>query len=223
MIGKAKSLGQELSNNLQDTNEHASAEVLDSESRNHLALVNETLPYVCRTLSTRIAYLQHRQRTTSATATDKLRREEMHSIDEVLVFQTTARSPVANDLVRCADPSARSPVAVDLVGSAEPSARNCNANEPVRSAKPSARSPVARDSVRSVGNVVLSPQATVFRPQASDVVRSAVTSDVPDRSNATDYILSVVAADFLIFLMRLTWYVRLKTLPLLSTYAIQMQ
>ena len=76
LIGKAKSLGQELSNNLKAPNEHASSEVRDSDSRNDLALVNETVPYVCRTMSTRITYLQHRQRTTSAKkATHKLRRD----------------------------------------------------------------------------------------------------------------------------------------------------
>ena len=53
--------------------------------------------------------------------------------------------------------------------SAEPSARNCDANDLVRSAEPSARS--------------------------HDVVRSAVTSDFPDNSNATDVVQSAVTLD----------------------------
>ena len=59
LMGKAKALGQELSDNLKATNEHASSEAHDSDYRNDLALVYETVPYVCRTKSTWIAYLQH--------------------------------------------------------------------------------------------------------------------------------------------------------------------
>ena len=80
LIGKAKSLGQELSDNLKATNEHASSNIDDSDSRNNFVVVNETVPFVCRTMSTRITYLQRRQSTTSAKkATDKLRRNEMPS------------------------------------------------------------------------------------------------------------------------------------------------
>ena len=66
LIGKAKSLGQEMTDNLKATNEYAFSKVHGSESRNDLALVNETVPYVCRPMSTRIAYLQHQQKTTYA-------------------------------------------------------------------------------------------------------------------------------------------------------------
>ena len=57
LIGKAKSLGLEMSDNLKATNEGASSKVHDSDSRDDLGLANETVPYVCRTMSTRIAYL----------------------------------------------------------------------------------------------------------------------------------------------------------------------
>ena len=200
-----------------DTNEHASSEVHDSESRNHLALVNATLPYVCRTMSTRIAYFNIDKEQPPRRLQISYVGTRFILVMRLRVFVTTARSPVANDLVRSADPSARSPIAIDPVRSAEPSARNCDASEPVRSAEPSVRSPVASDSVRSLGNAALSPHATVCRPHASNVVRSAVKYDVPVRSNATGFIRSVVAPDVLIFMMRLTWYVRLKTMPLLST------
>ena len=64
LTGKIKSLGQEMSDNLKATNEHTSSEVHNSDSLNDLALVNETIPYGCRKMSTRIAYLQHLQETT---------------------------------------------------------------------------------------------------------------------------------------------------------------
>ena len=166
-----KSLDQEMLDNLKATNDYSSSKVHDSDSCNDHELVNETVPHVCRTMSTRIAYLQHRHKTTNAKkATDKLRRDEMPSSNEVRVSVTTACSPVAND--------------------------------PVRSAEPSARSRVASDSVRSVDNAVLKPHAPVYRLQASDVVRSAVTSDVTDKSNATDVVRSAVTSMFLISPMR---------------------
>ena len=62
--GKAKSLGQELSDNSKAPNKHASSQVHDSDYCNNLVLANETMPYVCRSLSRRIAHLQHRQKTT---------------------------------------------------------------------------------------------------------------------------------------------------------------
>ena len=65
----------------------------------------------------------------------------------------------------------------------------------MRSAEPSAPSRVASESVPSVDNAVLNPQATVFRPQPSDVVRSAVTWDFPDKSTATDVIRSAVTSN----------------------------
>ena len=75
LLGMAKSLGHEMSDNLRTTNEHASSMVHDSDTLNNLVLVNETVPRVCRILSTRITYLQHQHRITSAKkATDQLRR-----------------------------------------------------------------------------------------------------------------------------------------------------
>ena len=70
-------------------------------------------------------------------------------------------------------------------------ARSLVANDSVWSAEPSARRPDASDSVRSVDNAVLNPHPTVFRPHATDLVRSAITSDVPDISNATDVVRRV--------------------------------
>ena len=123
LLDKEKSLGQEFTDNLKTTNKHVSSDVHDIDYRNDLVLMNETIPRVCRTLSTRIAYLQHQQKITSAKeATGKLRRDAMPSSDEV----------------RSAEPSTRSPDAIDPVRSAELSAHNRDANEPVPSAEPSA-------------------------------------------------------------------------------------
>ena len=58
LLDKAKSLSQELSDNSKATKEHAFSEAHDSDFRNNLVLVSETVSRVCRTLSTRIAYLQ---------------------------------------------------------------------------------------------------------------------------------------------------------------------
>ena len=102
-------------------------------------------------------------------ATDNLRRDAMPYSDEV----------------RSAEPLDRSPDTIDPVQSAEPLAHNHDANELVRSAELSARSRVASDCVRSADNAVLNPPATVYKPLATDVIRSVVTSDVPDISNAT--------------------------------------
>ena len=170
LIGKAQSLGQELSDNLKTTKEHASSEAHDSDSRIDLLLVEETVPRVSRSISARIAYLQHQQRITSAKkSTEKLRRDTMPSSDEVRSANPSARSPVANDPLRSPELSARSP----------------DADKPVRTAEPSARSRVASDSVRSVDNAVLNPHATVFRHHAGNVACSTVTSDFPDISDAT--------------------------------------
>ena len=93
------------------TSEYASSKVHDSYSRNDLAFVNETVPYVWWTMSTRNAYPQHRQKATSAKkATDKLRRDEIPSSDKVPVSVTLDRSPVANDSVGSAKPQPAVPM-----------------------------------------------------------------------------------------------------------------
>ena len=171
LLGKAKSLGQELSDNLKRTNEGSSSEVHDNDYRKDPVLVNETVPCVCRIFSTKIAYVKYQQRTTSAKkAEDELSRDAMASNAEVL----------------SAEPSARSPDAIEPMRSAESSARDRDANETVQSAEQSARSRVASDSVRSVDNEVLNPHAKVFRPHATDLPDDSNATDVPDEPNASD-------------------------------------
>ena len=67
-------------------------------------------------------------------------------------------------------------------------ARRPHAIDPVRSVESSVRNPDTIDSVRSTDNSVLNPHAAVYKPLGSNVIRSAVTSDAPDHSNATDVV-----------------------------------
>ena len=82
-------------------------------------------------MSTRIAYLQHREKTVSAKkAAERLRIDEVPCTEKVRRADTSARNRDANDPVR----------------STEPLARNRDANEPVRNAELSARSRIAINS-----------------------------------------------------------------------------
>ena len=80
LVEKMKSFAKEMSDNLKTTNECASHNVRNSNSCNDFVSINEAVPYVCRTISTRIAYLQQRERAASGKkATEKMCRDGMSS------------------------------------------------------------------------------------------------------------------------------------------------